>query len=159
MTASSTVTHHLRRGALAVAMLSLVACGKKDQPAADTAMAMAPAPAPAASISTIETGKHIGPNKRVTEVTSEFGTMDTLYLAVVTENSTPSTMLTAKWTFQTGQTVDSTSQPVARTDDTNTMAVTEFHLVKPSGWPVGKYTVELWLDGMSAGTREVEVKK
>lgn len=159
MTVSTIMTQRLRLGAVAVALISLAACGKKDQPAVDTAMAMAPAPTPAVSISTIETGKHIGPNKRVTEVTSQFGVNDTLYLAVVTQNSTPSTMLTAKWTFQTGQMVDSTSQPVARTDETNTMAVTEFHLVKPSGWPVGKYTVELWLDGVSAGTREVEVKK
>ncbi len=147
-------------GVAALAMLSLAACGKKDQPApVDTPVAVAPAPAPAASISTIETGKHIGPNKRVTEVTSEFGTKDTLYLAVVTENSTPSTMLTAKWTFQTGQLVDSTAQPVARTDSTNTAAVTEFHLVKPTGWPVGKYTVEILLDGVSAGKRDIEVKK
>jgi predicted small lipoprotein YifL len=147
-------------GLAALALLSLAACGKKDQPApADTPVAMAPAPAPAASISTIETGKHIGPNKRVTEVTSEFGTKDTLYLAVVTENSTPTTMLTAKWTFQTGQLVDSTAQAVARTDSTNTAAVTEFHLVKPTGWPVGTYTVELWLDGVSAGKRDIEVKK
>lgn len=144
----------------ALATLSLAACGKKDQPApADTPVAMAPAPAPAASVSTIETGKHIGPNKRVTEVTSEFGTKDTLYLAVVTENSTPTTMLTAKWTFQTGQVVDSTAQAVARTDSTNTAAVTEFHLVKPTGWPVGKYTVEIMLDGVSAGKRDIEVKK
>ncbi len=144
----------------ALALLTLAACGKKDQPAAaDTPIAVAPAPAPAAAISTIETGKHIGPNKRVTEATSEFGPKDTLYLSVVTENSTPTTMLTAKWSFQTGQMVDSTSQAVALTDATNTTAVTEFHLVKPTGWPVGKYKVELWLDGVSAGTRDIEVKK
>ena len=147
-------------GLAALALLSLAACGKKDEPAsADTAIAVAPAPAPAASISTMEMGKHIGPNKRVTEVTSEFGINDTLYLAVVTENSTPTSMLTAKWTFQTGQVVDSTSQPVAATDATNTASVTEFHVVKPTGWPVGKYTVEIWLDGVSAGTRDIEVKK
>lgn len=151
------ITHRLQLGA-ALAVLSLAACGKKDQPApADTPVAVTPAPA--ATISTIETGKHIGPNKRVTEVTNMFGPKDTLYVAVVTENSVPTTMLTAKWTFQTGQLVDSTAQAVARTDDMNPVAVTEFHLVKPTGWPVGKYTLELWLDGMSAGTREIEVKK
>ena len=46
-------------------------------------------------------------------------------------------MLTAKWSFQTGQMVDSTSQAVALTDATNTTAVTGFHLVKPAGWPAG----------------------
>jgi hypothetical protein len=32
-------------------------------------------------------------------------------------------------------------------------------LVKPSGWPVGKYNVEVWLDGVSKGTRDFVVKK
>ncbi len=106
---------------LAVLGLSLAACSKADTPRADTtAMApMPPAPAPAATISTIETGKHLGANKRVIASDSVFGTKDTLYVAVVTTNSTPSSTITAKWTFQSGQMVDSTSQTVARTDSTN----------------------------------------
>lgn len=155
-----TITRTLHRGAVALALFGLAACGKKDQPMpADTPVAMAPMAPPAASVSTIETGKHLGPNKRVTEVTTSFAPRDTMYLAVVTDNSSPSTNLIAKWTFQTGQLVDSTMQVVARTDATNTAAVTEFHVVKPKGWPVGKYKVEVWLDGVSAGTRDLDVKK
>ena len=144
-----------------LAVLLLAACGKKDTPRADSAaMApQAPAPAPAPAISTIETGKHLGANKRVTTSDSVFGTRDTLYAAVVTTNSTPSSTITAKWTYQSGQLVDSTTQTVARTDSTNSSAVTEFHAVKPGGWPVGKYKVEIWLNGVSAGARDIVVKK
>ena len=28
------------------------------------------------------------------------------------------------------------------------------HIARPKGWPVGTYTVEVWLDGTSSGTRE-----
>ena len=150
----------VKLAALALLMFGSAACGRKDAAPADTvAVAPPPAPPPAASVSTIETGKHLGSNKRVTATDSVFGPKDTLYAAVVTANTTPTSMLIAKWTFQSGQLVDSTMQAVARTDSANPASVTEFHVVKPSGWPVGKYKVEVWLDGVSAGARDITVKK
>jgi hypothetical protein len=38
-------------------------------------------------------------------------------------------------------------------------ATTEFHISKPSGWPAGKYKVEISADGAPAGSKEFEVKK
>ena len=38
-------------------------------------------------------------------------------------------------------------------------AVTEFHVAKASGWPVGHYKVEVSADGTVAATKEFEVKK
>jgi hypothetical protein len=35
---------------------------------------------------------------------------------------------------------------------------TEFHIVKPSGWPKGKYKVEILLNGAPAGSEDFEVK-
>ena len=145
-----------RVGLVALALLALSACTKKEETPPVVAAPVAP---PAAIVSTIETGKHLGPNRRVVEATTTFGPKDTMYLSVVSENSTPTTSMIAKWTYQTGQLVDSTMQMVARTDTTNPAAVTEFHIVKPKGWPVGKYKVELWMNGVSAGTRDLEVKK
>jgi hypothetical protein len=137
---------------------SLDACKKKE--AAPEAPAVAPAPPPPApAVSAIELGRHIGPNKRVSDTTSVFGRRDTLYLAVVTEHTPAGASLLAKWTFQTGQLVDSTVQAVAAPDPANPVTVTEFHLTKPSGWPAGKYTVEVWLDGVSKGARDFEVKR
>ena len=61
--------------------------------------------------------------------------------------------------FQDGQVVDSSSQTVAAPMTPGGTSVTEFHLVKASGWPTGDYTVEVWLDGQSAGTRRLTVKR
>ena len=36
-------------------------------------------------------------------------------------------------------------------------AVTEFHLSKPDGWPVGSYRVEVSLNGAPAGNKEFKV--
>ena len=141
----------------AAALLGASACGKKAAPVPPAPPAVPPAPAP--SVSTIETGKHLDANRRVTANESVFAPRDTIYLVVVTENAAPGSTLVAKWTFQTGQTVDSTQQAVAQTDSAHPAAVTEFHLVKPSGWPAGTYRVEVWLNGVSSGSREIEVRK
>ena len=37
-------------------------------------------------------------------------------------------------------------------------AVTEFHIAKPSGWPAGKYRVEIASNGSPIGTKEFEVR-
>ena len=139
---------------VAVAALALNGCGRKDEPPADSAVA-APAPAPMASVTTIETGKHVDVNKRVVDTTSVFAPNDTMYVAVVTANATPSSTLKTLVTFQDGQVVDSSSQSV----QAGPSSVTEFHLVKPGGWPTGDYTVEIMLDGMSAGTRRLTVRR
>lgn len=147
-------------GATVLAVFTLAACGKKDEAPSMTVDSSMSAPAmPSASVTTIETGKHLGANTRVSDATTMFGPQDTLYVSVVTDNSAPTSSLTAKWTYQDGQTVDSTTQMVARTDMANPMAVTNFFVVKPTGWPVGVYTVEIWLDGMAAGTKQLEVKR
>jgi hypothetical protein len=152
---------HIR--SLNVAVLSLVAlaaCAKKDAPAkAPVETTAAVAPAPKVMVATLELGRHIGGNKRVTDTTSVFAVKDTFYLAAVTENTEPGALATAKWTFQTGQTVDSTTQAIAAPDAASPVSVTEFHIVKPKGWPVGKYKVELMINGASSGMREFEVKK
>lgn len=146
--------------ALAV-LITLAACGRKDAgPVADTTMAVTPPPAAAPSVTTILVGKHLGPDRRVSDTTSVFGPRDTLYVSVVTENAGPTARLTARWKFQDGQVVDSTSQTVAASAAaTGTMSVTEFHAVKPDGWPVGTYTVDLWLDSTPVGSRQIEVRR
>ena len=140
-------------------IFAVAACSKKDaEPAPDTT----PAPAPPANptVSTIELGRRIGSDKRVTDTTSVFARRDTIYLAVVTDNTSPTTNLTARWSFvSTGQVVDSTAQAVAPSASAGTVSVTEFHIAKPSGWPPGKYKVDVTMDGQSVGSREFEVRR
>ena len=135
-----------------------VGCRKDEVPPADSAAA-APAPPPAATVTTIETGKHIDANKRIVDTASAFAPRDTMYVSVVTMNATPTTTLKSIVTHESGQVVDSSTQVVAMPATTGGSSVTEFHLVKPSGWPVGSYTVEIWLDGQSAGTRTLTVRR
>ncbi|MBK8249587.1 MAG: hypothetical protein IPK85_19645 [Gemmatimonadetes bacterium] len=151
----------MRYSSLAIAALAVmaVACKKKDAAPAATTPPVAAAPAPVATVTAVEIGRHLGENKRVSDTTSVFAPKDTLYLAVATENTAPGAMLLAKWSFQTGQTVDSTTQAIAAPGPGAMGTVSEFHLVKPSGWPVGKYKVEVWLDGASKGVKEFEVKR
>ncbi len=143
---------------LAAMAVAAFACGRKDVPPADSAAA-APAPPAAAMVTIIETGKHIDANKRIVDTTSSFAPNDTLYVSVVTSNASATNMVRTVVKFQDGQVVDSSSQSVAAPAMTGGTSVTEFHLTKPGGWPTGDYTIEVWLDGQSAGTRTVAVKR
>lgn len=142
---------------VALSALTALGCRRDEVPPADSAVA-APAPAPA-MVTTIETGKHIDASKRIVDTASVFAPNDTMYVSVVTSNATASTTLKTVVTFQTGQVVDSSTQAVAAPTTAGGTSVTEFHLVKPGGWPTGDYTVEVWLDGQSAGTRTLTVRR
>ena len=143
---------------LTLAALTAIGCRKDEMPPADSAAA-APAPPPMAAVTVIETGKNIDANKRIVDTATVFAPNDTMYISVVTSNATATTMLKSVVTHESGQVVDSTSQAVAAPMTTGGTSVTEFHLVKPGGWPTGAYTVEIWLDGQSAGTRTLTVRR
>jgi hypothetical protein len=141
---------------LGVVVIGMSACKKKEAPAPPAEAATpAPAPAPAAfAVQTIEVGKGIGADKRVTAPTATFGRRDTIYVSVATEGAAPSKTISAKWTFQDGQVVKEQSEAIAPTGP----AATEFHISKPKPWPVGKYKVEIAVDGAAAGSKDFEVK-
>jgi hypothetical protein len=156
-------THRGRLPLLTALGLVLAAGGcKKNAPAAgetanaDTAAAApAPAPAEAFAVSDVTLGKKLDADKRVAAPTTTFAPKDTIYASVATTGSAPSKTLSAKWTYQDGQTVKVDSQTIAPTG----ASATEFHLTKKSPWPAGKYKVEISVDGAPATTKEFEVKK
>lgn len=146
--------------------LALSACGKKEAPAPTpppaTPMAPAPAPAPApmapapaaVSVTSVDLGSAVGADQKVTAPTTEFSAKDTIYAAVSTSGTAASAALSAKWTYQDGQTVNESSQTIAPTG----ASVTTFHIAKPDGWPVGNYKVEIMIDGKPASTKDFSVK-
>ncbi len=150
----------------AVAALALAACGKKEQPAPppppvaapaapEPIATPAPAPAPAPiSVVGLELGKAVDANQAVTAPTALFAPSDTIYVSVATDGSAGSAVIAAKWTYQDGQTVKEDSITIAPTGP----AHTAFSISKPDGWPQGKYTVAVTLDGTPAGSREFEVQ-
>jgi hypothetical protein len=140
--------------ALGVAVIGIPACKKKEAPA-PPAEAAAPAPAPPAfAVLAIEVGKGIGADKHVTAPATMFGRRDTIYASVATEGAAPSKAISAKWTYQDGQVVKEQAETIAPTGP----AATEFHISKPKPWPVGKYKVEIVVDGAPAGAKDFEVK-
>jgi hypothetical protein len=141
---------------LALAVIAVPACKKKEAPP-PPAESAAPAPAPVAAefaVQSIDVGKGIGADKRVTTPTTTFGRRDTIYVSVATEGAAPSKTVAAKWTFQNGKVVKQQSEAIAPTGP----AATEFHIAKASPWPVGKYKVEITVDGTSAGSKDFEIK-
>lgn len=148
--------------------LTLAACKKPEEMPAP-----APTPAPAAtpsstvpalpattaaSVTTVDLGNALGADNRVSTPTSSFAPTDTIYASVATRTSEPSASvpgtLSAKWTYQDGQTVHEDSRPLTLSGDD----VTAFQISKPDGFPAGTYKVEIAWNGSVAQTREFEVK-
>ena len=92
---------------------------------------------------------------RVANQTSDFGVRDTMYVAVITDGAAKDAKIATKWTFNGTQVVNQDSKTISPSGGTN---ATEFHVTKKSAWPKGKYTVEVTLNGVSAGTKDIEVK-
>ena len=101
----------------------------------------------------IDVGRAIGPDNRVIEPASEFRTNDTIYASIVMRGSADAATLIARWKQASGQLLDETVRTVTPVGET----IAEFHLVQPSGWARGRYTVEIVLDGATVGRQDFEV--
>ena len=134
------------------------ACSKKEAAPVDTTTPAAAAPAPAApaafAVADVDMGRHIDAEKKISDKTDDFAPSDTIYASVHTTGSAANQTMVGRWTFQDGQTVDERSQSISPTGD----AYTEFHIVKPSGWPKGKYTLHVLVNGTEVRTKDVTVK-
>jgi hypothetical protein len=132
------------------------ACGKEDGSgtAGDTVGGAVEASAPV-RVADVTLGKGIGADKRVANQTDTFGPRDTIYASVRTTGGTgSSTQLAARWTFQDGQVVDERTETISPTGE----AYTEFRISKPGGWPAGRYTLRVLLNGSEVQTKEFTVR-
>ena len=140
------------------AMLSVGACSKSDEAKpADSPAAATPETTEAPKmleVGDIDMGRHVGPDRKITDKTDDFAPKDTIFASVDTKNAGTG-KLTARWNFEDGKVVHVDSMTITPTGD----ATTEFHIVKPGGWPVGKYTVHILLNDTEVKTKEVTVKK
>ena len=105
-------------------------------------------------VSRIDMGRSLAADKSINDKTDSFKPNDTIYASIVTDGTAATATLKARWTYQAGQVVNESTQTIAPTGD----ARTEFHISKPDGWPTGKYTLEVFLNGSSVATRDFEVK-
>lgn len=149
----------LRRFWLIPACAGLVAasaCSKKADTSTDTA-ATTPGstmtPAQPVSVTGVQLGKAVGADNKVTSETDDFKPNDTIYASVATDGVAQNATLSARWTYQDGQVVDTTSRAIAPAG----AAATEFHISKPSGFPKGKYKVEIMLNGTTTQSKDFKV--
>jgi len=105
-------------------------------------------------VSQVDMGRSLNADKTINDNTDSFKPNDTIYASIVTEGTAATATLKARWTYQEGQVVNESTQTIAPTGN----ARTEFHISKPDGWPTGKYKLEVFLNGSSAATRDVEVE-
>ncbi|HEV8453282.1 MAG TPA: hypothetical protein VGQ69_08345 [Gemmatimonadales bacterium] len=130
--------------AFGAALLLMAGCGSKAKVAGT----------PTNKVNVIELGRSLNADRTVKDPTDIFQPTDTIYASVETE-TLGSAMLTARWTFEDGQTVDSTTQRVPASGG---VIRSEFHVWKPGGWPVGKYHLQITLDSTVSGVKEFTVK-
>jgi hypothetical protein len=140
---------------------ALAACNKKndttltDTTAAGTMTATVAMDTTPIRVSDIQVGKVVGSDKKIGDQTTSFGVRDTMYVAVITDGAAKDAKITAKWTFNDKQVVKESSQTISPAGGET---ATEFHVDKKSAWPKGKYKVEVMLNGVSSGTKDLEVK-
>ena len=155
---------HVARALAAVALVAVVACKGRDGARANagtetgatgTAPAVDTTPSKELKVAGVMIGKRLGENNLIIEPTFQFAPADTVYVSVSTEGQPESATLSAKWRFQTGQLVDSSSQTIKPEGRENT----EFHVSNPKGWPAGTYNVTVYADGDSVDSKNFAVKK
>jgi hypothetical protein len=105
------------------------------------------------TVTALNVGKSVGPDKRVTSEVTQFGRTDTIYASVQT-SGTGTAMVRAHWTFEDGQTVSDTTHTITA----GGMEATEFHISKPDGWPTGRYKVEVSVNGTVVQSKEFTVQ-
>lgn len=108
----------------------------------------------AVQVEDIDLGRSLNADKSIKDNTDSFRPSDTIYASVKTDGSGINVGLKARWTYENGQPVDEATQSISP----NGEARTEFHISKPEGWPKGKYKLEVFLNGQSAGTKEFTVE-
>jgi hypothetical protein len=152
------MTRHSIRCALwacAVLAFALEACKRGQQAEPIPAAPVPPVSSPGAfHVTAVELGNMIDNQKRVQGPSTEFSPSDTIYASVQSEGTANQVALVARWTDEDGQTVSESTQVLVPTGP----AVTEFHIARASGWPAGKYKLEVTANGAPAGTREFEVR-
>jgi hypothetical protein len=152
-----------RVGALTSALLmlgALAACNKKsdttltDTTSLGTTTATVAVDTAPIRVSDIQTGKAVGSDNKIGDQATSFAVRDTMYVSVITDGAAKDAKIAAKWMFN-GKLVSEDSQTISPTGGTT---ATEFHISKKTAWPKGKYTVDVSLNGVSAGTKDLEVK-
>ena len=143
--------------------LAVAGCKKKEEPPPPPEISTAPAPTtpetttPAGvTVSSVDLGKAVGADHKVSEPATTFGPKDTIYAAVSTAGTAASSSIHAKWTF--GDNAKLVKEDTVTIQPTGN-DVTDVSISNPKGWPAGKYKVEITVDSGTPVTKDFEVQK
>lgn len=103
------------------------------------------------ALANIQTGRALNPDRSIASITTLFQPNETVYVSIQTTGSAPG-QVSVKWAFQ-GRVID---EPVKQVDYDGPSS-TEFHLQNSGGFPEGDYSVEVFINGQSVGTRAFKV--
>lgn len=137
------------------ALYVLAACTKEQRADTDSAAgAIADASRAALSVIDVDMGRHVDAEKKISDKTDDFSPNDTIYASVHTSGTANNGTVIGRWTFQDGTAVDERTETVTTNGDARTV----FYIAKPSGFPKGKYTLHVVIDGKEVRTKDVTVK-
>ena len=105
------------------------------------------------TVSTIQLGRSLNEDSSVASQTTTFTPRETVYVAVLNPDRGEGT-IAVKWYFGT-QLLSEREKRVSFKG----AGATEFNLQSAAGFPVGDYSVEVFLDGTSVGRRNFNVVK
>lgn len=141
-----------------LAGLALCGCSPSSAPSPDSmTTAKRVAPAPRVVISAVQLGSAVAPDRTISRATKMFGTGDTVHVAVLTDTGDPATTergsLSSRW-VHAGQVI----YEETKEQDFTGHEVTGFQVARAEGWPVGRYEIQILLDGAQASSRSFEVR-
>jgi len=105
------------------------------------------------TVGTIQLGRSLNEDSSVASQTSTFKPQETVYVSVLNPERGEGT-LGVKWYFGS-QLLSEREKPVAFKG----AGATEFNLQSATGFPLGDYSVEVFLNGQSVGRRNFDVAK
>lgn len=103
-------------------------------------------------VSSIQLGRSVNQDNTVASHTTTFKPDQTVYVSVLTAGS-GSGVIGVRWSYG-GRVVGEPSKEVSYKG----AAATEFHLQNAGGFPPGDYSVEVFLNGQSAGNKSFKVE-
>jgi hypothetical protein len=103
-------------------------------------------------LNTIQVGRSLNPDRSIAEHTTSFRKSDTVYVAVLTTAPGRGT-IRVRWSYG-GQLIDEPHRDVSYREP----AATSFQLVNSGGFPSGDYSVEVFIDDVSVGSRNFRVE-
>ncbi len=149
---------HLITASALVAILSMAGCSKEEPAAVAPPQVAAPKAPATMSVTRVDLGTAVGADMKITAPTTTFGPMDTIIAAVSTATSDPAASvpgkLGVKWSGQDGKVVNDEAKEAKFTGS----SATDFRIANPTGYPVGKYKLEVSLNGSVVQSKDFEIK-